>query len=251
MCAWKCCSSSRQGRSAGFSDGQVPLVIHHNWSGGWCWQASSQGGSVLAWGARTLLCFSACMGIGFCCNVGICDMQSEARKFTPHRLLFLVLIFHFRMKINLQTLHGTNQLWKAMLNITHESTSHFIGYWWPWYPAPSILHIFPLITNRRILISSQCSLGPYLLLLNCLALWPRHNNQGLPSDPRRHVSAFILMRYALISNYLCIIQHIDWEAECARILSMPRWTKTGIWLWHWLISELVTCNNGPLSPFAL
>lgn len=34
-------------------------------------------------------------------------------------------------------------------------------------------------------MSSRCFSSPHFLALNCLALWPGHNNYGLPSDPER------------------------------------------------------------------
>lgn len=132
------------------------------------------------------------------------------------------------------SLYGSVLGWKTSLlektkisNVSHKRLFHPLMAAFLWYPVPSILPIFPPITNLRILISLQCSWGPHFLLLNCLALWPGHNNQGLPSDPKRHFSTFILMRYDLIFHYYCIIQHRDYADECAGIPSIPCWRKTG------------------------
>lgn len=109
----------------------------------------------------------------------------------------------------------------SMSKYSHKRLFHTLMVPALWYLVLSILSIFLPIINLKILISSQCSFGPHLLLLNCLALWPEHNNHGLPSDPRTHFSPFILMRHGLISHYWCIIQLKVSGAECARMLGIP------------------------------
>lgn len=185
------------------------LLIHHNWS-----DAAGRHRARVDqfWYEELILvrtCFSALKGK----TQHVQRSQVEGWKLTPDRFSSILssLFCFFSYYLGDQKQPET-----SMSKISHKRLFHTFMVPVLWYLALSILSIFLPIINLKILISSRCSSGPHLLLLNCLALWPEHNNHGLPSDPKTHFSPFILMRHGPISHYWCIIQTLALNVQECR-----------------------------------